>query len=267
MKSILARNAIAVIAFALLIPFQALSQDSIETGEYLERMVVVDGDTLKYRIMYPEGFDESKKYPLVLFLHGAGERGNDNNRQLVHGSKLFRDSLAKYPAVVIFPQCPRDSYWANIDRERNDNGRLRFSFYDDRDATPQLAMVMDLVRTTVNEGYIDEDRVYVGGLSMGGMGTWEILWQMPGIFAAAMPICGGGAPSTASRMRDVPIWAFHGRRDDIVPAYLSARMVTAVQSAGGKAKITIYPEANHNSWDPAFAEPEFLSWMFSQKRD
>ncbi len=102
---------------------------------------------------------------------------------------------------------------------------------------------------------------------MGGMGTWELLWRMPGTFAAAMPICGGGATSMASGITDVPIWAFHGRRDDIVPAYLSVRMVTAVQAAQGMAKVTIYPEANHNSWDPAFAEPNFLSWMFSQKRD
>ena len=243
------------------------AQQKPETsGGYLYKTHTKDNQTLNYRILYPLDFDESKTYPLVVFLHGAGERGNDNEAQLIHGSKLFLDSLEKYPAVVIFPQCPKTDYWANLYRPEEGGRERNFTFYTDKAPNPALALVMDLMDVMIEKDYIDEDRVYVTGLSMGGMGVFELLWRMPEKIAAALPICGGGPSEKAPEMIDVPLWIFHGFKDDVVHPRYSIMMMKAVQEAGGKAKISLYPEANHNSWDPAFAEPKFLSWMFSKRR-
>ncbi|MCB9292133.1 MAG: beta-glucosidase BglX [Lewinellaceae bacterium] len=254
----------ALIFLVALFLLSQLAWSQVETGKYLYKQHQHEGYTLNYRILYPYDFDENKRYPLVLFLHGRGESGDDNEKQLVHGSKLFLDSLDKYPAVVIFPQCPETDYWSNIDRVQKDDGSLQFTFPADRPPNPSLAAVMDLAGRELAKPYIDENRLYVTGLSMGGMGTFELLWRMPEKIAAAAPICGGGAPEKASAMTDIPIWIFHGMKDDVVPPGFSIRMLKAIQQRGGLAKITLYPEANHNAWDPALAEPDFLPWMFSQ---
>ncbi|MCB0586585.1 MAG: beta-glucosidase BglX [Phaeodactylibacter sp.] len=253
------------ISLAVLL-FSHLAWSQMETGKYLYAQHQYNGDTLNYRVLYPSDFDESRRYPLVLFLHGRGESGSDNETQLVHGGKLFLESIDKYPAVILFPQCPKTDYWANIERIQKDDGSLQFNFPDNRPPNPSLAAVMDLVSQELAKPYIDENRFYVTGLSMGGMGTWELLWRMPEKIAAAAPICGGGTPERASAMADVPIWAFHGMKDDVVQPRNSIRMLKAIQREGGPAKITLFPGANHNSWDPAFAEPEYLPWMFSKYR-
>ncbi len=258
-------NRIFVNLIALLL-LTNLAWGQVETGKYLYKQHTHEGNTLNYRILYPHNFDENKRYPLVLFLHGRGESGSDNESQLVHGSKLFLDSLEKYPAIVLFPQCPKTDYWANIDRIQQDNGKLKFNFPGDRPPNPSLAAVMDLVDKKLAKPYIDKNRLYVTGLSMGGMGTWELLWRMPEKIAAAAPICGGGAREKASAMLDIPIWVFHGLKDDVVDPGHSIRMVENIQRHGGLAKITLYTDANHNSWDPTFAEPDYLSWMFSKYR-
>jgi beta-glucosidase len=236
----------------------------IETGKYLYRQHKHGDYTLNYRVLYPEGFDETQRYPVVLFLHGRGESGDDNEKQLVHGSQLFLDAQEKHPAIVLFPQCPTSDFWSTIDRVENGDGRSTFKFPTDQPPNPSLAAVMDLVEQELAKPYTDEYRLYVTGLSMGGMGTWELLWRMPEKIAAAAPICGGGAPEKASAMLDIPIWVFHGKKDDVVPPHFSRRMVDAIQREGGLAKITLYPDANHNSWDPAFAEPDYLPWLFSK---
>ena len=256
-------NRIFLISIVLLL-WGNQSWSQMETGKYLYKQHQFEGTTLHYRILYPRNFDENKRYPLVLFLHGRGECGDDNEKQLVHGSKLFLDSLDKYPAVVLFPQCPETDFWATIDRNQKDNGSSQLDFPSDRPPGPSLAAVMDLVNQELAKPYIDENRFYVTGLSMGGMGTWELLWRMPEKIAAAAPICGGGPPEKASAMVDVPIWIFHGMKDVVVPPNQSIRMLKAIQDLGGLARITLYPDANHNSWDPAFAEPDFLPWMFSK---
>lgn len=251
------------LAFVIAILFGSFpSWGQVATGTYLPKQHQHAGTTLNYRILYPQGFDEGKHYPLVVFLHGAGERGSDNEAQLVHGSRLFLDAQQEYPAVVIFPQCPEGDFWANADfADRNDPASW---FPTDQAPQPSMAAVMDLIEQELAKPYIDENRFYLAGLSMGGMGTWELLWRMPDRIAAAVPICGGGAPEKAEEMLDIPIWIFHGMKDDVVPPNLSLRMLRALQRQGGLAKITLYPEANHNSWDPAFAEPHLLPWMFSQ---
>ncbi len=241
-----------------------LARGQAETGKYLYRQHLHAGDTLNYRILYPYDFDEKKRYPLVLFLHGRGESGSDNETQLRNGGQLFLDSLRQYPAVVIFPQCPKSEYWSSIDRVVKDDGSLQFGFPDNRPPNPALAAVMDLVDHELAQPYIDEHRLYVSGISMGGFAVWELLWRIPEKIAAAAPICGGGPPQQAGAMADIPIWIFHGMKDDIVHPRLSIRMLRAIQRAGGRAKISLYPDANHNAWDPALAEPEYLSWMFSK---
>lgn len=246
--------------------FLVKSQAQVETGEYLMKTYQKGDLSLNYRIMYPRNFTEEGSYPLVVFLHGAGERGTDNRKQLTHGSKLFKDSLDAYPAIVIFPQCPPTDYWANLSRPDQGGSSRVFTFHTDGSYHPALKLVAELIDEELAKPYVDKSRFYLSGLSMGAMGVWELLWKIPEKIAAAAPICGAGPRDKASSMTDVPVWAFHGVKDDVVHYRYSVNMVKGVQKAGGKAKITLFPNANHNSWDPAFAEPKFLKWMFSKKK-
>ena len=227
------------------------------------------GDLLPFNILYPSTFSKEEKYPLVLFLHGAGERGNDNKKQLAHGSKLFLDAenRKEFPAIVIFPQCPEDDFWSNVKKFRDENDRRQFEFKVAGKPTKALNGAMSLMDSLVRLPFIDVNRLYVAGLSMGGMGTFEIVSRRPDLFAAAMPICGGGNPKSVKRYAEkVPFWVFHGAKDDVVRPQYSETMVEALKDRGGDVTFTLYPEANHNSWDPAFAEPGFLSWMFSKTK-
>ena len=244
-----------------------LGQDpATRGGEYASMEFARDGQKLLYRIMYPLHFDETQSYPLVLFLHGSGERGSDNQKQLVHGSRLFRDSLDKYPAIVVFPQCPESDYWVKMADFKDRHQSHNFEVVYEGKPNPAMGLVMDLMRELLDKPYVDPERFYVTGLSMGGMGTFEFSWRMHDRVAASMPICGAGPTAYAVGMKDVPMWIFHGIKDDVVRPGYSIAMLGAIQAAGGRARITLYPEANHNSWDPAFADPEFLSWMFSKRR-
>jgi predicted peptidase len=233
---------------------------------YLQRNYIgADGDTLLYRVLMPESYQQGKKYPLVLFLHGAGERGNDNESQLVHGSKLFLqpDLRKQYPAIVVFPQCPKDGYWARVERNA-ERQQWDFPFHE----TPGNAMglVIQLLDELIRTEQVDTSRLYVGGLSMGGMGTFELLARQPQRFAAAIPICGGSNPLLAPLYAPhTPLWIFHGDADVVVPVALSRKMAEAARRAGGQVRYTEYPGVNHNSWDPAFAEPDLLKWLFSHK--
>ena len=241
---------------------------SQEKEEFKRELFIQQDDTLKYRILYPEKFSESETYPLVLFLHGAGERGNDNEKQLLHGSEIFLDSLnrKKFPALVVFPQCPQDDYWSNADVDRSGGG-VKLSFKNGGQPTQALSQVIKLLDSLKNRPFIDQNRVYVGGLSMGGMGTFEILYRKPNTFAAAIAICGGAAPETASAYaKTTPVWIFHGSLDDVVNPKYSLEMAEALLKAGAHPKMNLYDTANHNSWDNAFAEPDLLPWLFSKKQ-
>ena len=221
--------------------------------------------------MYPLNYDTHKKYPLVLFLHGSGERGSNNESQLIHGSKLFADQAnrEKYPAIVIFPQCPLNDFWANIKRgkSRVDSSKLVFEFPTDVPMGKSLSLVSQLLDSFVTTGTVNKRRIYVGGLSMGGMGTFEILWRKPGFFAAAIPICGGGNETKVKDYgKKFPIWVFHGDADPTVDVSHSRKMVAALKAAKAKVKYTEYPGVGHDSWTNAFAEPNLLQWLFDQKK-
>ncbi|RFZ83202.1 phospholipase [Mucilaginibacter terrenus] len=226
-------------------------------------------DTLPYRILFPKGLDPRKKYPIIFVLHGAGERGNDNNAQLAYGPELFLNDTVrqKFPAIVIYPQCPKDSYWSNVLIDTNSTGKRQFHFREGGEPTRAMAALIGLVDKMLEKPYVNNKQVYIGGLSMGGMGTFEILRRKPNVFAAAFAICGGDNTNNAKRYaKKVPLWIFHGVKDSVVPYDHSVVMVAAIKEAGGDPKFTSYPDADHNSWVNAFAEPGLMPWLFSHSK-
>ena len=253
-----------VILFVL--PFLAnaqLSKPTFESG-----MFTAKGDTLRYRILFPEGFDPAKKYPLVVVLHGAGERGNDNQAQLRNGSALFLkpDVREQFPAIVVFPQCPTNDFWANVIFKQDTSG-YKFTFQTDEKPTRAMHALMAMVDEFLDKPFVNKRQVYVGGLSMGGMGTFEIIGREPNVFAAAFAICGGDNTLNAKKYaKRVPLWIFHGAKDRTVSADHSIVMVDAIKQAGGNPKFTLYPNDDHNSWDDAFNEPQLLPWLFSHSK-
>lgn len=227
-----------------------------------------EGKTLPYRILYPENYDKTKKYPVLLLLHGGGERGSDNEKQLTHGAKLFlkEENRKNYPAIIIAPQCPEDTYWASTKIDRTSQP---FKITFDYAAEPNWPLVAsgELVKKMITEGVADKSRIYVTGLSMGGMGTFEAVYRFPDLFAAALPICGGGDVNKYDkRVTKTAFWVFHGVADAVVDVKLSREMVGKLKTLKSAVKYTEYPGVNHNSWDNAFAEPDYLKWMFAQKR-
>ena len=235
---------------------------------FIKKEFIKDGDTLKYNILYPEHIKSGKKYPLVLFLHGSGERGNDNQKQLTHGSKQFLNDKArkKYPAIVLFPQCPSDMMWTHRIKQKGTEGEWVFDFPVEKEPTKPAFLTNELVEELLASGKVDDRRVYIMGLSMGGIGTLDFLCRWPNKYAAASVICGGHKPELVSTYQHVPIWFFHGAKDDVVPPNYSEQVYEAHKTLNSKSKYTLYPLANHNSWDPAFAEPDFLKWLFNIKK-
>ncbi|MCZ4245610.1 alpha/beta hydrolase-fold protein [Pedobacter punctiformis] len=226
-------------------------------------------DSIYYRILFPENFDASKKYPVIFFLHGSGERGNDNEKQLVHGGKLFlKDDLRKkFPAIVIFPQCPANDFWANINFSTTDKGKNRISFIEGGKPTKIMHALTGMVKDFLKKPFVDKKQVYVGGLSMGGMGTFELLRRKRNTFAAAFSICGGDNTNNIKKYQTIPLWIFHGAKDDVVDPAFSIAIAERLKVVGDEVKFSLYPKDNHNSWDSAFAEPELLPWLFSHKRN
>lgn len=253
----------------LLIAIFSIKANAQDYAAFQKQLFIKGNDTLPYRLLLPKNFDPNKKYPLVVFLHGSGERGNDNEKQLAHGAALFlRDSIReKYPAIIGFPQCPEVSYWSNVD-VKADSVRRRPVFTFSADGKPTLAMTMllKLFNQLQDDFKIDKKRIYIGGLSMGGMGTFEIVRREPKLFAAAISICGGADSSTAGKLIRPAWWIFHGEKDNIVDPQYSKDMAKAIKNAGGDAMLTLYPDANHNSWDSAFAEKNLIHWLFSQHK-
>jgi predicted peptidase len=260
---------IAIVLFTVGIPGAAFAQD---TSIYLKKVFIRGNDSLQYRMLLPRDYDSSKKYPLVLFLHGAGERGNDNIKQLTHGSHLFLqgNNRRRFPAIVVFPQCPESGYWSNV-KTLTDTKTKKQSFVFQADGEPTKAMdlTMELQKNLMQTMPVDSSKIYVMGLSMGGMGTFEIVRRMPRVFAGAIPICGGADSSTAKLIKKTAFWIFHGANDDVVPVKFSENMVSALQAFYNRADMqyTVYSGIGHNSWDRAFAEPELLSWLFAQRRE
>lgn len=254
--------------FALIVAFLFVHATSAQDlSLYKKYTLVQNGDSIPYRILLPENFDASKKYPLLIFLHGSGERGNDNEKQLVHGAKLFlqEDIRKKYAAIIVFPQCSQKSFWSNTQFLFDGNGERNLFYVNGGEPSAAMKMLVNLTNNLLVQYKIKKDQVYVAGLSMGGMGTFELVNRMPYTFAAAAPICGGANPSIAPNLKHTSWWLFHGDKDGVVPPSHSQKMFEAMKRAGVPVKFTLYPGVGHNSWDNAFNEPDLLKWMFSKR--
>jgi len=222
--------------------------------------------SLPYRILKPKNFSPDKQYPLHIFLHGTGEKGTDNEAQLKHASPRFLAEIEKYPAIVIFPQCPKDDSWSSGTWEQKTAHR-KYTFYKDKPPTKALSQVLRLIDYMADQPYIDNTRLYIGGLSNGAMGTYELLRFRPKLFAAATPICGGAHVATISDWAsETPAWIFHGSDDPIVPPTHSRDMVVALTKLGAHPKYSEYEGVRHDSWTNTFLEPELFDWIYSQQR-
>ncbi len=219
------------------------------------------GTKLLYRLLKPKDYDPKRRYPVVVFLHGAGERGNDNFAQLKHGMADFASDAVreKYPAFVIAPQCPVNQRWVEVDwgAEKHD--------MPEKPASP-MRLTLGALEQLGKEFSFDPDRLYITGLSMGGYGAWDALQRHPGMFAAAIPICGGGDPKYAVKFAKVPVWAFHGDKDTAVRPERSREMIAALKAAGGAPKYTEYENTGHDSWSATYRNPEVYAWLFAQQR-
>ena len=211
----------------------------VQTPRSFSRKVTIGYRYLLYR---PAGSGRStRRWPLILFLHGAGERGDDLDVVKKHGPPKLAGSRRDFPFIVVSPQCPTGTWWS----------------------TQALQALLDHVTATLP---VDPSRVYLTGLSMGGYGTWHLACECPERFAAIAPICGGGHPVLAGQLKNVPVWAFHGALDDVVPLRESQAMVEGVRKAGGKARLTVYPKAGHDSWSATYENPEFYKWLLAHRR-
>ena len=200
---------------------------------------------LKYLLHLPADYapDSGRTWPLILFLHGSGERGDDVERIRHHALPKKLETWPECPFIVVSPQCPADLRWALI--------------------LESLDALLDHALATYAA---DPARVYLTGLSMGGEGAWFLAALRPDRFAALAPICARSSPSVAGRLKAMPTWVFHGLRDDIVPLYESERMVAALKALGNNARLTVYPNAAHNSWTPAYDEAELYDWFLSHQK-
>ena len=219
-----------------------LGSASPESG-FLDKTIEYNGTTVKYVVYVPKEYKAEKPHPSILFLHGSGEQGDDGKKQVSVGLgaaiKLAED---KWNFIVIFPQKPA--------------GRGGFMEHE--------KLILDILEKTKKEYTLDEKRQYITGLSMGGMGTWSLICKYPDRWAAAAPVCGRGNPADAPKIKDLPIWNFHGDKDTAVPIKKSQEMIDAIKAAGGNPKFTIYPGVGHNSWDKAYQEEKLYEWFLEQ---
>jgi len=211
-----------------------------QSAQMLEKEVTKTIRT-QYLLYLTEKYTEQKKWPLMLFLHGAGERGDSLDLVKVHGPPKLIDNSKLFPFIILSPQCPNDQWWS--------------------------VEVLDVLLDDICKRYrVDEDHIYVTGLSMGGYGTWALAIEYPSRFAAIAPICGGGNPLKAKYIKDLPAWVFHGAKDQVVPVKSSQEMVDALKEAGGNVQFTVYPEAGHDSWTETYDNPELYEWFLKHHR-
>jgi predicted peptidase len=258
-------NGLFVIVVLLVMPrfIRAADASAKSAADQPEARVFTDsaGAKMPYLLLKPKGFELNKAYPLVLFYHGAGERGDDNHSQWRNGVEVFQrpENREKFPCFVVAPQCPVKKQWVNVPWGAD-------SEVQPAEPSAELTLSLQILRSVEQEFNIDRNRLYVAGISMGGYATWDVITRYPDLFAAAVPVCGGGDEKQAAKIKDLPIWAFHGGEDKTVKTIRTQNMIAAIKAAGGNPRYTQYPGVGHGSWGPAFKEPQLLAWMFEQKR-
>ena len=243
-----------------LIVFMVNNLSAQDLSQYEKEKIVFETDTLNYRILKPLNYNPSKQYPVHLFLHGAGERGNDNKSQLVHGAKLFlkKENREQFNSWVIFPQAPKNDWWGYKDP---------YKFAYNVKESKAMSLVVKFMDEFIKREDVNQNKVYVSGLSMGGMGTFVILNLRPDMFAAATPICGDGDPNSVNNYAKKFLFGFF--MDLTIPQLSpknSLKMAKAIIDAGGSPKITFYENVGHDSWNNAFAEKDFLKWIHSKSK-
>jgi len=224
-----------------------VSSDSVPPGgQHSQAFEKTVTKTLKckYLLFLPEGYGKKKqRWPLIMFLHGAGERGSDLNKVKVHGPPKIVENRKDFPFIVVSPQCPKDDWW-----------------------TDKVEVLINLLDDIVARYKVDKERIYLTGLSMGGYGTWSLASEYPERFAAIAPICGGGTRFMAYELKDIPVWVFHGAKDRVVPLEESEEMVNAIRKRGGNARLTIYPDAGHDSWTETYNNQKLYDWFLEHRK-
>lgn len=237
----------------------------VEPNSFFKRLTYdgAKGQQLLYQLMEPVKKTAGQKYPLVIFLHGSGERGTSNNEQMRNGVHAFceKNTLKNHPCYLLVPQCPPEEVWGGVSRDWE---KVAFN---DSTYSPSGKMVIELIDKMLRENpNIDRKRIYITGLSMGGFGTYDLMMRRPDLFAAGLPVCGGADPAFAYKIKNIPIWAFHGRLDDAVYPKYDWQIVEALKKAGSPIKYTEYSTFGHNIWDITYYNPAVLEWLFAQRK-
>ena len=221
-----------------------------------------EGDTLNYRLLYPDA-NPLRKFPLVIFLHGAGERGNDNESQLKWGVMNFAtdQTMIMHPAFVMAPQCSENMDWGNFNYDENTK-----EIQLQPNPSKAMELVIQLIYQLAEKHPIDTNRIYITGLSSGGTGTFDAIARYPNLFAAAAPVCGVGDMSKSASIAHIPIWIFQGSEDPVFDPIISLNMVEALTKAGAHPGFTQYPEVGHFSWLAAYSDPLMIEWLFRQHK-
>jgi lysophospholipase L1-like esterase/predicted esterase len=253
----------STILLALMLAASAAAQEDAARPTFLEGKVDTGGATYPYRLLVPESRVEGERYPLVLFLHGAGERGRDNERQLRHFPQRMATEArrTRYPCFVLAPQCPEGELWVSVEWAAEQSTSFA--------ASPTAAMggAIAALQEVVRHHPVDLDRIYLTGLSMGGYGTWDLATRYPGWFAAAAPICGGGDERVAARLAGLPLSIWHGDADAVIPARRSRTMAEALGELGAEVEYHELDGVGHDAWVQAYGDDGCLDWMFAKKRD
>lgn len=201
---------------------------------------IITSSGYNYLLFLPAGYETRQRWPLILFLHGAGERGDTIYSVKTHGIPKIAEERTNFPFMAVSPQCPKNQYWSN----------------------ERLIPLLDEIESSYR---VDPAGIYLTGMSMGGYGTWNLAIAQPKRFAAIAPVCGGGNPGRVCVLKDTPVWVFHGAKDRIVPIYESEKMVAALKRCGGNPKFTIYPEAEHDSWTETYENPKLYDWFLKHR--
>ncbi len=251
------KSVIVLICLIVFAHFDVISQQEL----FQKHLYHTDDIEMPYRLHIPEKTDSGKVYPLILYLHGSGERGRDNEITLNNGVLNFvaQEYITIFPSFILVPQCPADYRWVEV------HWALPSHIMPENISLP-LFHTMNLLDEIIKTHPVDTDRLYVTGLSMGGFGTWDLISRYPDKFAAAVPVCGGGDTAKAKLLTKIPVWAFHGELDKVVIPERSLQMVHAINSYGGNARLTLYQQVEHNSWIQAYSDPQMIYWLFSQTK-